>query len=383
MGAQCLELPVWEEVYRAIRRARGECTVTAPPPRSERESGRRDWNFNPHAKKYREQAGGAMYAMQWLPRLEKIMTDGELPLVMRFGAFLDLYCNGNLSHCAVDGMPQLEPSDRIPRKLSCTDVAALLRVSPAGISAVVRNFRERKLLLPGTEDGGLYTDHSVQPGLFSQASQRENGDVNPLDSAADSGSEDPLLEYGPFAESWLIGHPEVREDMDRLVREREELRRQAQERSEDLNEHKRRILTEWRNYKRARARAARTENPHSAEGSSGSINKLPEQSVHDSTHYDDIKASTVNKTADIISKEKTTPSSSSGCRVTDSTTTPVAQTLKTEPNVDSGVAPIQAAVIPVSSSEVISDGTMDRFRAAPKCVRGAHPGLGGNAVHGR
>jgi hypothetical protein len=71
--------------------------VTAPPPNSDRESGRREWNFISDAKKYREEAGGAMYAMQWLPRLEKIMMDGELPLAMRFGAFLDLYCDGNLS----------------------------------------------------------------------------------------------------------------------------------------------------------------------------------------------------------------------------------------------------------------------------------------------
>src|ERR1022692_1545127 len=63
------------------------------------ESSRRPWDFSPYAKKFREEAGGAMYAMQWIPRLERIIEDRELPIAMRINAAYDRFCNAHLSHC--------------------------------------------------------------------------------------------------------------------------------------------------------------------------------------------------------------------------------------------------------------------------------------------
>src|ERR1022692_4627666 len=76
----------------------GGCKMTAPSTHSAG-GDRRPWDFSPRAKKYREEAGGGMYAMQWIPRLERIIEDRELPIAMRINAAYDRFCNAHLSHC--------------------------------------------------------------------------------------------------------------------------------------------------------------------------------------------------------------------------------------------------------------------------------------------
>ena len=192
--------------------------MTAPSTQSAQAESRRQWDFSPLAKKYREEAGGAMYAMQWIPRLERIIHDRDLPIAMRVNAAYDRYCNANLSHCMKDGLPPMKPGDRVPNKIKQAKLVEILGEPASAVSIAVKTLREHQLARPAAEDGGLYTEHSVMEGLF--ASQRENPAVSPLDSSNDPRSEDPLLEWKAFEKYWFDANPDAAAQVRALEAER-------------------------------------------------------------------------------------------------------------------------------------------------------------------
>jgi hypothetical protein len=252
------------------------------------ESSRRPWDFSPYAKKFREEAGGAMYAMQWIPRLERIIEDRELPIAMRINAAYDRFCNAHLSHCMVDGLPPLKPGDRSPSKINLAKLAEILHEPVSTVSMANKLLREHLLARPAGEDGALYTEHTVQESLF--AVQRENPPASPLDSSAVGGSPNPLLQWKAFEKQWFDANPGEAARVRTLGAEREELRRQQKELSEDIDEIKRRPLKAWKRYLSAAASDSRNGTVHGVETDSSPApappeappSGSPEQNVHDS-----------------------------------------------------------------------------------------------------
>src|ERR1039457_973479 len=98
------------------------------------ESSRRPWDFSPYAKKFREEAGGAMYAMQWVPRLVRIIEDRELPLPMRLHAAYDRFGVAHLSHCMGGVLPPLKPGNRSPSKINPAKLAESLHEPVSTVS---------------------------------------------------------------------------------------------------------------------------------------------------------------------------------------------------------------------------------------------------------
>jgi hypothetical protein len=358
--------------------------MTAPPtPSPSGESSRRPWDFSPYAKKFREEAGGDMYAMQWIPRLERIIEDRELPIAMRINAAYDRFCNAHLSHCMVDGLPPLKPGDRSPSKIKLAKLAEILHEPVSTVSMANKLLREHLLARPAGEDGALYTEHTVQESLF--AVQRENPPASPLDSSTVGGSPNPLLQWKAFEKQWFDANPGEAARVRTLGAEREELRRQQKELSEDIDEIKRRPLKAWKRYLSAAASDSRNGAVHGVETDSSPApappeappSGSPEQNVHDSPPPEDAKSSTVNESADPISNREDTPSSSSSGNATEHATTTTLQTPPTaEPaaKTDSATPGVEEAAPPEDlTPQLMTDVEFHRalsvaFRTAGKPV---------------
>ena len=207
--------------------------------------------------------------MQWNARLEKIYNDPDIPVCQRFCTWLDRKTNGNLSHCAVSCLPQVDPDDPAPVKLTQADAVKEMNVSPAAISGAVRWAREHGLLLPDT-DGYLYTNHCIEGDLF-EAALSQSTVLSPLESSRSSGSEN-LLSFCEYRLQWLAAHPEAARREAALRQQREELKERARDLSDEIKGIGREILAGWKIHLRKTARAASSDSTNGAEPAMAAAN---------------------------------------------------------------------------------------------------------------
>lgn len=233
---------------------------------------KRSWKWKEPAQTWRSRNGDPFYTMVFNPQLENIIEDTGLPHLPRAIAFVFRTANGNLSDYCVDCMPKMDDRDSVPKRLTQTDMAAQLGISPASASAAVKFMREHNILL--RETGGLYPNPCVEPDLFAQL--RQNSDVSPLDTSETSESESDLRAIKQaFLAAYWARHATEAAECAALRLECEDLRAEIRSRRDRIRRVELEAMGAWRDEERRLEKAAR----HASHSANGTVQEVEPDSV--------------------------------------------------------------------------------------------------------
>lgn len=200
---------------------------------------RKPWNLRNLAREYHARKNYAPYTMVWNQTLKADMMDKALAKETRVLVCIRHYAWGNFSDWAVEGPPSTEAGALKPRPMTQERIAEILGIPVSLVSKACRFLKEQGFLK--ADHLFLYPEDSINPSESTEV----------LESDSNSGnSHSPYLR---FEASYLAAKKELAESIAKVEAERNSFQDNARDKTKQLRQLKREILSAWRDSERQQA----------------------------------------------------------------------------------------------------------------------------------